>query len=59
MKCPICNNLVSSGRCYHSLEERTRAANVSVRVHENHRLGRIDISEATYQINQITRINWK
>lgn len=59
MNCPICNNLVSSGRCYHSLDERTRAANTSSRIHSNHFNGKIDISEATRQINQVVRTNWK
>jgi hypothetical protein len=51
MLCPICHNTVSSGRCYHSLQERTVAANFASRVIYNYNMGKIDVSDYVKQMN--------
>lgn len=58
MYCPIQNMNTSTGRVTTTLQERTHAVNAAVKVHENYRQGRIDIGDATRQLNQISRTNW-
>ena len=52
MLCPICHNRVSSGRCYHTLQERTSATHFAGRVISNYNMGKIDVATYTKLIKQ-------
>ncbi len=55
MRCPICHNLRSSGRCPHTLTERSDAMMQTAKIHASHRAGRIDSVEMMRQLQQINR----
>ncbi len=53
MYCPICGNNKSSGRCPHSLSDRSQAVSRASRIIEDHEKGRIDIAQRTQQLSNL------
>lgn len=53
MRCPLCGNLSNSGRCPHSLTDRSKAANELSNVDSDQRRGRIGWDDAVVQTRQI------
>lgn len=57
MACPICGNepAARGGRCIHSLEDRVNVGNRVGRVLNDHRIGRIDIDQASNRLDDIRK----
>lgn len=58
MRCPICGNLRSSGRCPHSLYTSSKANTMEDRITTNNLRGRIGISDATKQLKAVHQGKW-